>query len=949
MDCACQDKTIVGVQELLEKERKEIADLRSLRKLDLPANAPVVGLAFSGGGIRSATINLGILQGLAKYDLLKRIDYLSTVSGGGYIGGWLARWIYECGIDDVQKRLGEPFKNRADAELEDQKANQERSEVEPAPVTFLRDYSNYLTPRTGLLGADAWAAVATYFRNVLLNQIILIAFLGAVLFLPWILGNTLTFGPPNELLPRLVAAAAALLVIVAVAAAVVHTSTCAGRKVDAQAGPTEKKEKDAWGWTSQRCVLVLVVLPLFAGALCLTYTMFRDWQDWKFHVCVLTGFAVYTTGHLVGWLASKIKFRAKWRGVPTFWNVVWAAPSGLLAGVGVHALKHVVGRWLADPVVGKWEAVAWGPPLFVLTFLLVGTLHIGLAKFALRIESYEWWARLGGWLMLWGLFWAAVFGLAIFVPLLVFKASAWVSWPAVLAKRAAIVGWIVHSGVGARLGWSKSTSGSSPSTKELIAKLAPFVFVAGLLILLATGAHILALSMNDLPLDGVADWWAEASAVPLLFFLKLAVGLGLLTAFLSWRVDINRFSMNMLYRNRLVRCYLGASNEHRQAQRFTGFDPSDDLKLACLAEPSACDPDELSRRPQSYDGPYPILNATLNVTHGQRLGWQERKAESFIFTPKYCGFDYPEMNEPGNRKLSEQKGASDGGYHRTQEWAMRENGVSLGTAIAVSGAPVSPNMGFHTFPPLAFLMTVFNVRLGEWLANPRFSNDKFLPAVSKLLQRLGKRKSGAAKLRIERERKIVASPEGGPRSSLLYLLCELFGTTTDVSKYVYLSDGAHFENLALYELVRRECDFIIASDAGEDPGYVFEDLANAIRKCRTDLRAEIVLNLAPITANPRTRQAKYHAVRGDIFYRSGRIGKILFFKSCLTGCEPNDVKDYLRLHQEFPQQSTADQWFDESQFESYRELGFFAANSILARANSPAPSIDAVFAAAPTA
>ncbi len=108
MDCACQDKTIVGVQELLEKERKEIADLRSLRKLDLPANAPVVGLAFSGGGIRSATINLGILQGLAKYDLLKRIDYLSTVSGGGYIGGWLARWIYECGIDDVQKRLGEP-------------------------------------------------------------------------------------------------------------------------------------------------------------------------------------------------------------------------------------------------------------------------------------------------------------------------------------------------------------------------------------------------------------------------------------------------------------------------------------------------------------------------------------------------------------------------------------------------------------------------------------------------------------------------------------------------------------------------------------------------------------------------------------------------------------------------------------------------------------------------
>jgi hypothetical protein len=152
--------------------------------------------------------------------------------------------------------------------------------------------------------------------------------------------------------------------------------------------------------------------------------------------------------------------------------------------------------------------------------------------------------------------------------------------------------------------------------------------------------------------------------------------------------------------------------------------------------------------------------------------------------------------------------------------------------------------------------------------------------------------------------------------------------------------------LALYELVRRECDFIIASDAGEDGGYVFADLANAIRKCRTDLGAEIVLNLAPITANPQTGFAKSHAVRGEIHYRSGKTGQILYFKSCLTGREPNDVKDYRRLNPEFPQQSTADQWFDESQFESYRELGLFAANSVLSRANSPAPSIDTVFAAA---
>jgi hypothetical protein len=738
------------------------------------------------------------------------------------------------------------------------------------------------------------------------------------------------------------------LIIFAVAGAVVNTSTCAGNE-SSSPNPTPS-EKDRMEWTSQRAVLIRIVLPLFAGAFCLNYTMWRDLHDWRLRWCVLASVVVYTIGHFAGWLAALAKFGGNWKGVPEFRNILWAIPCGALAGISVYQLKHLAGIWLQNPTGGKWEAVSWGPPLFVLAFLLVGTLHIGLAKFALRNESYEWWARLGGWLMLWGLFWAALFGLAIFVPLLVFKLSAYVSGPALWAKRAAIIGWIVHSGLGAKLGWSNKTTGKpdSQSLKEIVAKLAPFVFVGGLLILLATAAHMLALSMNHLPMDNQQDWWAIAAAVPSLSFLKLAVGLGLLTVFLSWRVDINRFSMNLLYRNRLVRCYLGASNEHRNAQQFTGFDPADDVKLACLADVAACDPDELSRGPQGYDGPYPILNSTLNITHGQRLGWQERKAESFIFTPKYCGFDYPEMKEPGNQKIAVVKGAETGGYHRTAEWAMRENGITLGTAISISGAAVSPNMGFHTFPPLAFLMTVFNVRLGDWLANPRFTNDKFLEPVTAALGRLARRKSGEEKARIEREKKIVGSPEGGPRSSLLYLLFELFGTTTDVSKYVYLTDGAHFENLALYELVRRECDFIVASDAGEDAGYVFADLANAVRKCRTDLGAEIVLNLAPITADEKTGFIKSHAVRGEIRYRSGKTGQILYFKSGLTGAEPNDVKDYRRLYSVFPQQSTADQWFDESQFESYRELGWHAANEILARANSPAPSIDTVFAAAPS-
>jgi len=153
-------------------------------------------------------------------------------------------------------------------------------------------------------------------------------------------------------------------------------------------------------------------------------------------------------------------------------------PSGALAGIEVYALRILVERWFEEPVKGKWEAVSWGPPLFVLAFLLAGALHIGLVKFELRNEIHEWWARLGGWLLLWGIFWATFFGLAIFVPLVVFKVSVYATGPALWAKRAVILGWIVHSGLGAKLGWSGSTSvkpnSQSPSGSRSSSGIGPF-------------------------------------------------------------------------------------------------------------------------------------------------------------------------------------------------------------------------------------------------------------------------------------------------------------------------------------------------------------------------------------------------------------------------------------------------------------------------------------------
>src|SRR5271168_3900883 len=151
------------INEVLQEEFAQVAPSRALRldpsEYHVPPEHSCIGLAFSGGGIRSATFNLGILQALAKSKLLSKFDYVSTVSGGGYIGGWLMAWMHHqgIGIKEIEKHLSSHKYSRAQA-------------ADRAEVHFLRNYSNYLTPRKGFLSADFWAFVATYLRNTLLNQ-----------------------------------------------------------------------------------------------------------------------------------------------------------------------------------------------------------------------------------------------------------------------------------------------------------------------------------------------------------------------------------------------------------------------------------------------------------------------------------------------------------------------------------------------------------------------------------------------------------------------------------------------------------------------------------------------------------------------------------------------------------------------------------------------------------
>lgn len=135
----------------------------------------------------------------------------------------------------------------------------------------------------------------------------------------------------------------------------------------------------------------------------------------------------------------------------------------------------------------------------------------------------------------------------------------------------------------------------------------------------------------------------------------------------------------------------------------------------------------------------------------------------------------------------------------------------------------------------------------------------------------------------------------------------------------------------MYELIRRRCRYVIAIDGEADPDYRFEGLGGAVRKCRTDFGINITINPRPIQLKNGINGA--HCVVGRIHYPEGdgQHGWLLYIKSSATGDEPADVEEYRREHPDFPQQSTIEQFFTESQFESYRKLGLHAVKTVLDR------------------
>ena len=819
-------------------------------------DADLTALCFSGGGIRSASFGLGVLTQLARYSgrpksddtqqgVVSSLDYVSTVSGGGYLGSWFTGWIkrHPRGLDGVIDDLASPPPTSLDPE--------------PPPVRHLRDYTRYLAPRTGVLSADSWTLAAIVLRNLLLNWAILVPAMAAVLLLPVLNSN--------------------LFYRVSVTGAG-HWEWLAGAVLSALGALFYISWKLPGNYEVQpdHSRFVWPGFLLLGSAWCLAGFYITDPTklDDKFAVLFVLALIAHA-GLIIGRIVAGVYRGGRRRLLHFYRNLLWQALVSIVSSLVVAGLLWFLGTHAAiallyeDPE-GLRLYVSLAVPLIWVAFMLAVALLNGLSAHFEADEDREWWSRAGAYVMRGTLLWAVAHLLVLYAPDIVqaLNAQVWgTSLPggSVAAALAAAIGAIAS-----RAGFSKSTpSGTSSLDLSKLGAVRKFLAKRELLIPVLGGLFFLLLAVvladaNTFVGPWVADLLKRKCNLDL---VPALAGLGFfvaITLVLSPFINANTFSLHAMYRARLIRAYLGASNAARKANPFTNFDPADNFPMHSA--------------PCSAGAPLHVANMCLNLVAGRKLAWQQRKAESFTVSALHAG-------------------SFRVGYRPTKEYAGKHAPItiSIGTAMAISGAAATPNMGYHSSPVLTLAMTFFNARLGWWLPNP-----------------------GPRGSRVWRQK--------GPRFSLWPLINEGLGQTSDRHRWVYVSDGGHFENLGVYEMVLRRCKRIIVVDGSADPSSNLDDLAGAIRKAQIDLGIPIQFK-HPAAFQARPEFSNRHCFVATIRYSDvdgtpeKENGRLVYIKASLTGDEPEDVMQYARTHPDFPHESTANQFFNESQFQSYMHLG----------------------------
>ncbi len=917
--------------KILERMRETAGGTASDRPGTGRAHHGLVGLALSGGGVRSAAFCLGAIQALDRWGVFKKFDYLSTVSGGGFTGACLSS-LYAKGDPSF------PFRHSYG--------------VPEGPVLrHLRNYSNYLAPR-GIM--DYLKAPGLLLRGILANLMIILpyVFLAAILTvwfagptirsavytnLPWDTEVTiehragvaqLTFFDSRH--DRLSLTLTDLLTSWGYSAPVVIS----GLPPDARVMPPGAIKVAEGAWRLSRRQIESFALDLPQDAVThfnATLRMVGEFDDdptaprfnvWKeFIVATYIAIGVLAAVLLVYPFLQTVghKFGFSTWGSRDLGNSLLAILFGVTALVAFVELQPIATYyftylWLTDtlPLIDTFTG---------LLTAIAGLLAAYSGRIAKRVN------KLSGTLLL--------IGIGLFGPLVF-----WLIY--LMMNRWAICGpprWTKPPQWAEPPEWIKPLSevfAAWPAQRELC---------------------------NQPTLVDVA---AASSQAVVAAYGILA---GAIVVYALIFINVNRTSLHGYYRDRLSKAYLfdrprrrnsapdsteelahndrqllhelrGKPRGFKLARRLVGVGKRlVESRLNVFTAQTWADIGKiLSGREEGvpkglFVGPYHLINATINIQKPEihaaegKDGSDEVKVRSHDLRGRKADYFLFSQLHVGSRIT---------GYCSSEEMHEEDRHLDLGTAMAISGAAAAPNMGTSTVKPLVFIMTMMNVRLGYWLPNPRFVHFRHNPDAN--------RNSGATvkprliqKLRKDGKR-LVNFLRLATRVGPLYLLLELFGNLNETWAFVNVSDGGHIENLGLYPLLVRRCRLIIAVDGERDPKvkerHKFSALASAIRHAKIDEGIDINIDLRQIGEE----DGKHFAV-GEIDYGPDfPSGWLVYIKSSLTQDENPYIREYQLKNPDFPHESTGDQFFNETQFECYRALGYHAAQDFLERSGSDGSS-----------
>jgi hypothetical protein len=883
----------------------------------------VVGLALSGGGIRSSAICLGVLQALNHHDLIKRIDYLSTVSGGGYIGCSLTATM-TCAKEFVfgQTPVAGSVAERA-------------SEISDTPaVGHIRNYSNYLIPA----GArDLLTGIAIVVRGLVANLSLtlpVVLLLASVTIWSTPLRTCLSvanffgvglgeddkrqcelhhFGLVDGYTFTVIGAAISLLLLAT--SAIVYLSSRSVRGT----GPST-------------VVVYGAGIALLLGVAC-DFARFLAVKNFALTLALaLLGLALFFIWALKQSLADPAH-REEFRG---HWPTIGATFLVLLGLVAFFEFQPFMLREMFDaaeagvagsPIGGV--TVKWVKSLAAITAPIAGVVTVFRQQFAEFLKGNSVSSELGS-LVLSVVAKAAIWVAGAALPLIIWVGYLYLSY------------WGIANDVAAKCAAQNSCvvadTLNHAAAKNLAGKL-QFDSSAGTLSAEITPKADPAARNPETPTStSHAPEWLAASAkyvakkagwldsslgyalsLPIVVLYTFAA---LLLFGASWSLTPNANSLHRLYRDRLSKAFLFDPRPKRHEEAKVGrveasldqgrdFQPLDGMRLSELYPPAVPGQTE---GPKKLNAPYHLINTALNIQGSDFANRRGRNADFFVFSPLHVGSEATR-------------------YADTSTMEEVDPNLNLATAMAISGAAASSNMGSSSIKALTPTLALLNVRLGYWFANPRyFRRDKGC-------QQSGKQPEAP---KGEQPEKVPNVPKH--RSTPLYLWSEISGRLYENADAVYLTDGGHIENLGVYELLRRRCKVIIAVDAEADASMNFTALMTLQRYARIDLGIRIDLPWTPIRTHTLewmncnagkppspapTASDGPHVAVGVIDYGGGEKGYLVYIKSSLSGDENDYIRDYARRNYSFPHETTGDQFFSEEQFEVYRALGFHMTHGFL--------------------